>query len=125
MNLIVTLCFKKLYTILEHDTFVTFMSGLGKSFDQTVNQTTLKDFSRFLGIIFRSIVTKLSTVSLCVQETVQINRYCKHLSPFALIIPELVLENISSKLDLMVSCRGLSYDGSLSIDDSSSSINLI
>ena len=40
MNLVVTLHFKKLYTTLEHNTFVTFIFGLGKSFSQIVNRTT-------------------------------------------------------------------------------------
>ena len=52
-------------TTLEHDTFI----HLGwEILCLIVNQTSLKVFSRFLGISYGSIVTKPSAVSLCVQE---------------------------------------------------------
>ena len=58
-------CLSYFVTTLEHDTFI----HLGwEILCLTVDQTTLKVFSRFLGINFGSIVTKPSVVSLCVQE---------------------------------------------------------
>jgi hypothetical protein len=58
-------CLSYFITTLEHDTFI----HLGwEILYLTVDQTTLKVFSRFLGINFGSIITKPSVVSLCVQE---------------------------------------------------------
>ena len=64
--------FKKQHSTLEHDILSHLYLGQ-EILCLIVNQTTLKVFSPFLGISFRKIVTKPSAVSLCVQETVQIN----------------------------------------------------
>jgi len=123
-NLFVTFwLFRKPLTTLEHDTFI----HLGwEIFCLIVNRTSLKVFSQFLGISFGSIVTKPSAVSLCVQEnssneTIHLQNICHPCFDHPWVSPcQYIFKTWS-----MISCCGLSYDGSLSIDDSSLSRNLI
>ena len=109
-------------TTLEHDTFI----HLGwEILCLTVNQTILKVFSRFLGISFGSIVTKPSAVSLCVQEDSSNKPFICKISVIHFDHPWVSPCQYIFKTWSMISCCGLAYDGSLSIDDNSLSRKLI
>ena len=110
-------------TTLGHDTY--FHLGW-EILCLTVNQTTLKVFSRFLGISFGSIVTKPSAVSSCVQEnssnkTIHLQNICHPSFDHPWVSPcQYIFKTWS-----MISCYGLAYDRSLSIDISTLSRKLI
>ena len=81
----------------------------------TVDQTTLKVFSRVPGIKFELFSTKPSVVSLCVQEVCKQNFHLQNTChPFdhPWVSPYI---NISSTWT-MISCCRLACNGSLSID---------
>ena len=81
---------------------------VGKILCLTVNQTIFKVFSRFLGIIFGSIVTKPSAVSLCVQDDSSNKPFICKISVIHFDHPWVSpCQYISSKLDLLFFVVGL------------------